>query len=60
MTAEISARNVKDKILQLMNFVPTVVVLMLSIFAVRVVEGCFSGHEETAADGEREGERTGL
>ena len=37
----------------------TAVVLMLSIFAVQVVEGCFSGHQETAADGEAEGAREG-
>ena len=28
---------------------------MLNIFAVQVVEGCFSGHQGTAADGEVEG-----
>lgn len=53
------ARNVKDKILQLTSSVPTAAVIMLSIFAVHVVEGCVSGHKETAADGEREGVRKG-
>ncbi len=57
MTTNIFARNVKDEFLQLTKSVSTVAVLMLSIFAVHVVGGCFSGHWETAAESDKESVR---
>jgi hypothetical protein len=55
VTTKIFARFVKDKVLQLTSSALTAAVLMLSIFAAHIVDGCFSSHQETAADGEVEG-----
>ncbi len=59
MTRKIFARNVKDKFLLLKDSVPIAAVPMMSIFAIQVVQGLFSGYEETTADDESEGVREG-